>query len=590
MNETTSPVPGRRRKSSGRRRAILFAVVVAAAGGGWYGWHTYSSKAAAEGEYLFDAVDRGDIEDLVASTGALQPREFVDVGAQVSGQIEKLHVEVGDVVTAGQLLASIDATTAQAKVDANEASIQSAKSNLKTQQNQLDKAKRDAERQKRLYDEGATTYESMINAQTSYEDNQSRLEQSRSQLVQQEANARIEANNLRYTKIIAPIAGTIMSIAVKQGQTVNATQNVPNVMQIANLDTMTIQSDVSEADVAKLYPENPVYFTTLGGQNRKWWSKLKRIEPTPKVSNSVVTYNALFDIENEGTSLRPSMTAQVYFVAAEARNVKRVPMAALQQGQQIARALAAKEGRKPAAPPGAPGNAAANAPGAAAAAGGSAPATPAAQAPGGAGGDPANRQANAQGNRPASAQGAPGGQRPGGSAATEGNRGNFGGARPGGAGGNFNGPRPGGGRQNLTPEQIAEYRSMRGGGAGGGGGAGPGGGNFGNFGRGGMAVNVGGAASSGPRPVRRTNGIVMVRKADRTLEQRQVVVGVTDRVLGEVLEGLEEGEVVVIGKSEPESASASQPRNNNNNNQGGFPTGGGNFQGGGNRGGGGRPF
>src|SRR5690606_14634250 len=109
-----------------------------------------------------------------------------------------------------------------------------------------------------------------------------------------------------------------------------------------DLNTMTVRTDVSEADFAKITDGMPVYFTTLGaGGDRRWHSTVKRREPTPKVQNSVVLYPVLFDVVNEGSSLMPSMTAQVFFVVAEARNVLTVPMAALQQGQQIAREMAA---------------------------------------------------------------------------------------------------------------------------------------------------------------------------------------------------------------------------------------------------------
>jgi macrolide-specific efflux system membrane fusion protein len=412
------------------------------------------------------------------------------------------------------------------------------------------------------------------------------VEASRLTIAANEASQRIEENNLKYTTVVAPIAGTVMSIAVKKGQTLNATQNAPNVLRIANLSTMTVQSDVSEADVARLYDKMPVYFTTLGGGARRWTSTLKRIEPTPKTQQGVVLYPALFDIENEG-SLKPSMTAQVFFIAAEARNVLKLPMAAIQQGQQIQREMAAKEreaGKKPAGAAGAPG-AMPGAPGAAGAAagareGGSAPATSAggAATPGSAQGAPNNRQANAQGGnaggqRPNGQGGNFGGQRPGGG------QGSFGGQRPGGGQGGFGGQRAGGGFGNFTPEQIAEFRAR--------------GGNFGGGFNGGGFNRQGAMASGGngaPRTAQRRNGTVMVKKEDGTLEARRIVYGVTDRVFGEVLEGLKEGEQVVVGKKE--AATAARPATNNQNqnfNNQNF-RGGNNFQGGGNFGGGGRPF
>ncbi len=561
MNDTTTTTGAR---GTSRTRNVIIAAVVVLAAGGWYGWHLYRDKANKDGEYIFGQVQKGDIEDLVTATGTLQPRDYVDVGAQVTGQIEKLYVDVGDEVKEGDKLASIDATQSQARVDADIASLKSSKTNLENQKNNLEKAKRDFQRQQNLLKEDATTQQAFLDAGTALQAAQNAIFTSQAQIDQQEANMRVEVQNLKYTTIIAPISGTVMSLSVKQGQTINASQSAPTVLRIANLGTMTVQSDVSEADVTKLYKGIPVYFTTLGS-NRRWPSTLKRIDPTPKTQNSVVLYNALFDVVNEGNTLMPSMTAQVYFINASASNVLTVPMAALQQGQQIARELAAKakkDGKTPAGAPGAPAAPAGTAGGIPAS--GAATTAAAATTPAAAGTAPAaaaapgakpaaDAQAGAQGNRRANGQGgAEGG-------------GGFGGQRPG-----------GGGFQNMTPEQREEMRKrfqeMRA--ANGGAGAGGfGGGNF----------------PGARRPAQRRTGTVMVKKADGTLEARRVVIGVTNRVSGQVLEGLKEGEEVVIGKHEDESAA---PRANNQNQQnqqnqqrpqnfqgGGFPGGG--FPGGG---------
>jgi membrane fusion protein, macrolide-specific efflux system len=593
MNDTTSK-PVRRRKASGARKAIIATVAVVVAGGGWYGWQKYKDKSGEEGQYLTDQVTRGDIEDLVTSTGTLQPRDYVDVGAQVSGQIEKINVEVGDMVKKGDVLATIDAETSQARMDQSEASLKSAKNSLETQKENLKKTERDFQRQKALYEQDATTKQAFMDAETAFENAKRQLRNSELDIERQEASMRIEKKNLAFTTIVAPIDGTVMSIAVKLGQTVNASQNVPNVMRIANLSTMTVQAEVSEADVAKLYVGMPVYFTTLSGNNRRWYGKLKRREPTPTVRQSVVLYNALFDVENDSGELMPQMTAQVFFVSAEAKDVLVVPMSALQQGQQIFRELAQKEkdknataksgaaGGKPGAMPGPPGAAAATTTAGAAREGG--PAVPGvgsapASAPQGEGrrpGTEGNRAANAQG------QGARGGQP--------------------GAGGNFNGPRPGGATggpggfnpENMTPEQREQFARMRAQGGGGFGGSRAGGqrpGGRGNFG----AQGAEPAVAGGPRPAQRRTGMVMVQKADGTLEARRIAYGVTNRVHSEVIEGLTEGEVVVIGRKETEAAAAARPalpnqqfQQNNRGNQA-FPAGGGGFQGGGG-GGGGRGF
>jgi macrolide-specific efflux system membrane fusion protein len=135
--------------------------------------------------------------------------------------------------------------------------------------------------------------------------------------------------NLGYTKIYAPIAGTVVSQAAKQGQTLNANQQAPIIMRIANLATMTVQAQVSEADVPKLHIGMDVYFTTLGGSNRRYYGKLRQIPPTPTVVNNVVLYDALFDVENPQQALMTQMTAQVFFVVSSARDAVLVPLAAL---------------------------------------------------------------------------------------------------------------------------------------------------------------------------------------------------------------------------------------------------------------------
>jgi macrolide-specific efflux system membrane fusion protein len=532
MNDSTQSTSGRRRKSS-RVRNIVIAAVIVLAGATWYGVHAYRAKSAQDGEYLFSAVQMGDVEDLVTATGTLEPRTYVDVGAQVSGQIEKIYVEVGDIVKAGDKLASIDATTSRLRVEANEQSLKSAKINLETQYANLEKAQRDFERQQNLFKEDATTKETMLNAETTFKNAQRQIEQQKAQIAQQEANMSIDKTNLKYTEIIAPIDGTVMSISVKEGQTINASQSAPTVLKLANLNTMTVRTDVSEADIGKVTKGMNVYFTTLGaGQNRRWFSTVKRKEPTPKTQNSVVLYPVLFDVENEGNSLMPNQTTQVFFVVSQARNVLTVPMAALQQGQQIARELAAKQqkesqtaapGAPGAAPGGAPNGAAANVLAGGPASGGSVPP-----------GAPAAGEAAAGAAARGGGSGSPGG--------------GFGGMRQGGGRGGFN-------PEDMTPEQRERFASFQRGGGGGGG-----------FNGGGRFGGMGGGAGGGNGQAQRRNGIVMVKLADGTLEQRRVVIGVTDRVRGEVIEGLKEGEEVVVGKHEDEVAAptATQQQNQQN--------------------------
>ena len=275
-------------------------------------------------------AQRGNLEDTVTATGTLQPKDFVDVGTQVSGQLKKLLVDVGAVVKAGQLLAEIDPSVYQAKVDGDRAQLLNQQAQLADQQAQLVLAELQLTRQQNLdareRDHGRRAAERRGGAAIGAGPGRMR---SRRRSSRPNPRLRGDEANLGYTKIYAPIAGTVVSQAAKQGQTLNANQQAPIVMRIADLSTMTVQAQVSEADVPKLHVGMDVYFTTLGGDNRRYYGKLRQIPPTPTVVNNVVLYDALFDVENPNQALMTQMTAQVFFVASSAKDAVLVPLAAL---------------------------------------------------------------------------------------------------------------------------------------------------------------------------------------------------------------------------------------------------------------------
>ncbi|MGY9105359.1 MAG: efflux RND transporter periplasmic adaptor subunit, partial [Alphaproteobacteria bacterium] len=134
---------------------------------------------------------------------------------------------------------------------------------------------------------------------------------------------------LGFSTIYAPISGTVSSIVAREGQTLNANQSAPTILQIADLSKMTVSTQVSEADVSKLHNGMDAYFTTLGGGNQRWAGQLRQVLPTPEVLNNVVLYTALFDVENQGGELMTQMTAQVFFVVAAAYDTLRVPVGAV---------------------------------------------------------------------------------------------------------------------------------------------------------------------------------------------------------------------------------------------------------------------
>ena len=296
--------------------------------GGYFAWQTWF--AGDDDEAVITApAQRGNLEDTVTATGTLQPKEFVDVGTQVSGQVKRLHVDVGAVVRKGQLLAEIDPSVYQAKVDGDRAQLLNQQSQLAERQAQLALAEQQLRRQRNLAREDATTTDAVQSAEAAQKAALAQVNSVRAQMQQTESTLRADQANLGYTKIYAPIAGTVVSQSAKEGQTLNANQQAPIVMRIADLATMTVQAQVSEADVQKLRIGMDVYFTTLGGSNRRFYGKLRQIPPTPNVVNNVVLYDALFDVQNPDRALMTQMTAQVFFVIASARNAVLVPVAAL---------------------------------------------------------------------------------------------------------------------------------------------------------------------------------------------------------------------------------------------------------------------
>jgi macrolide-specific efflux system membrane fusion protein len=392
-------------------RGLLAAVVLlaAAAGGYWY----FGREVEVEDEPLLAQVRMGSIENTISASGNLKPSNFVDVGAQVSGILQILHVEVGDVVEQGQLLAEIDARVQAERVNASRASLDSQKAQIDARASALELARLNARRQEGLRAENATSQLEYDTAMNNLANAEANLIQLQKQIEQSEAGLKNEETQLDFTKIYAPVSGTVTAILLNEGRTLNAVQMAPTILTIADLDTMTVQTQISEADVGKVKAGMPVYFTTLGNGNRRWYSTVRQILPTPTILNNVVLYTGLFDIENPDGILLPEMTTQVYFVSSSAENVLVVPMGALTFIDEPV----------PGAAPGAAGVAAAPA-GAGAAGAGGPPGGPGgfAGGPGGPGGGQAPtpemierfRQMRESGGFPGGGAGGPGAGGPGG--------------------------------------------------------------------------------------------------------------------------------------------------------------------------------
>lgn len=311
------------------RRNPLIAGIAALLILGFLGYEIFGGSSTTTGKPLVVTVTKGDIEDSVTALGNLQPSQYVDVGAQVSGQLKVLHVDIGDMVKKGDLLAEIDSTVAAAKVEADKAQLNNLRAQLLDKQSTLALNSANAQRQTRLKAENANSASDYDAAQAAMRSSGAQVQAVSAQIAQSESTLKADTATLGYSKIYAPMDGTVSSITAKEGQTLNANQQAPTILQIADLDVMTVQTQVSEADVPKLKPGMDAYFTTLGVPNRRWYGKLRQIWPTPTVVNNVVLYTALFDVENPNHLLMTQMTAQVFFVIAQAHDAVTVPVSAL---------------------------------------------------------------------------------------------------------------------------------------------------------------------------------------------------------------------------------------------------------------------
>ena len=315
-------------------RSLKFWLVLVAVGGllVWGGWRLLAADDPRSLQPPTATAQVGTIEDLVSALGSLQPLNYVDVGTQVSGQLKEILVELGDNVRQGQLLARIDPSLYQARVGADEAQLLALGAQVSERRAQLALAEQQLVRQRELLAARATSRDAYDSAAANVKIVAAQLEALKAQIQQVEANLEGNIANLSYTSVYAPMAGTVVSITARQGQTLVASQQAPVILQIADLDTMTVRTQVSEADITRLRVGMPAYFTTLGNPDRRRTGTLRQILPTPELVNNVVLYDALFDVANPERDLLPKMTAQVFFVIASAEKAVLVPAAALRRG------------------------------------------------------------------------------------------------------------------------------------------------------------------------------------------------------------------------------------------------------------------
>ena len=312
---------------SSRRRSVWFVLVLLLLLVGAY--VVWTKQQPAQETQATATVIVGDIEDNVTAQGKLEPKEYVDVGAQVTGQLQKLYVDIGDNVSAGQLLAEIDPRVYAARVQADEANIKNLQAQLAGQQANVVFARQQFERNRALLKSQGVSEQDFQNSEYNLKKAIATADALQAQIEQVQSTLRGDMTNLGFTKIYAPITGTVVTRTARLGQTLNANQTTPTILQVAKLDAMTVRAQVAEADVMRLKPDLPVYFTTLGAGERRWQGKVRQILPSPETVNNVVLYNVLVDVDNSDRQLMTGMSTQMFFVLGHAQQVPLLPVTAL---------------------------------------------------------------------------------------------------------------------------------------------------------------------------------------------------------------------------------------------------------------------
>ncbi|CAM4085291.1 Efflux RND transporter periplasmic adaptor subunit [Bordetella tumbae] len=293
-------------------------------------------------------VTRGSIEDSVVAVGTIKPSKLVSVGAQASGRIESLKVELGDQVKSGDLIAEIDSRTQVNALKSAQASLENARASRDVQVANLRQYELAYKRQQTMLAAQASSQADYDTALANLNATRAQIRALNASIASEETSVSTAQTNLDYTKITAPMDGTVLAVVSKQGQTVNANQSTPTIVMLGDLSTMTVYAEISEADVVRAKAGQKVYFTILGNTGKRYESTLRKIEPAPESitsedstssssasssssssTSTAIYYNGLFDIANPSNELRTYMTAEVHVVLADAQDALIIPATAL---------------------------------------------------------------------------------------------------------------------------------------------------------------------------------------------------------------------------------------------------------------------
>ena len=327
-----------------KKRFFILLGLLVAAGAAYY---FFSSNNKQETTYLTESVTRGNVEKTVVASGSVESVNEVDVGAQASGKITKLYVKLGQEIKKGEMIADIDSTTQINALNTKKAALVSYQAQLKAKKTAYDVALSSYNRLSKLYTQKATSLDSVNTAKSTLDNAKAEMEAIEANIKQAEIEVNTAETNVGYTKITAPMDGTVISVPVSEGQTVNANQTTPTIVTIADLSKMKIKPEISEGDITKVKAGQEVSFTILSDSQTVYHSVIDSVDPantttsdsssTSSLSSSsssttsAIYYYANVLIDNPDRTLRIGMTTENNIKIANAKDVLLVSNMAIQK-------------------------------------------------------------------------------------------------------------------------------------------------------------------------------------------------------------------------------------------------------------------
>ena len=348
-----------------KKTKILIILLILGVGG-YFIYDKFFNIKDEKVEFITKKAKKGSFSKKVDATGEIFATELIDVGAQVSGQIKKLYVKLGDQVKKGDMIASIDSSTQQNSIDNKEAQLAIYKAQLESAKVALNIAKTQFDRENALFSKNATSKQEFESAKNTYGANSAKIKELEAQIKQTNIELSTAKINLGYTKITAPRDGTVVSVQVEEGQTVNANQTTPTIVNIADLSHVKMKMQIAEGDITKIKVGTPVEYSILSEPTKKFQTTVSSIDPglttlsdgsygssssskssysSSSSSSSAVYYYAQSIVDNKDGILRIGMTTQNELLIANVEDAIIVPSIGIKKDENGTFVYVLKDGK-----------------------------------------------------------------------------------------------------------------------------------------------------------------------------------------------------------------------------------------------------